>query len=227
MRIRLRWAVAIVAVLALSGAVAAIAFAATSAPTPPRDPGDPLPAAEVPPRDVTPPTVMPAKLADAFAVFRAPARTQDALDPELTLKERRTGVNPDFARIVASSPTPAGRHYVAPGPADDLCTFNGLGSGGCQDIQDAIDNGIVGTDECAPNIGEDKLALSGIVRDGVDTVQFTLPNGTTTDVPVEDNGWTFIVGRARDERPTSLQWTFDGTTHTSRIPYSPDVDKPC
>jgi hypothetical protein len=62
------------------------------------------------------------------------------------------------------------------------------------------------------------LGVSGIVPDGVPAVFLTAPDGSAVRADVHDNGFSFVVARARRPEPRYVVWTgSDGMPHVQPV----------
>jgi hypothetical protein len=154
-------------------------------------------------------------VAPAYGVFDAPARAEDRPSAELRSKLERLDVVQ--VRLAVASP----RLYATKRADGSVCLVDATGAGGCLDA--ASPWGMVGIDECEP---ADEVLVYGLVPDGV-AVELGSPDGGSTPVDVERNGWSASVPRARGERPTHVITSTESDSRRLELGYSTHIDEGC
>lgn len=164
----------------------------------------------------------------AFKVLRTSQRIVDKPDSTLSSQIANQNIDPGSLRLVVPSANKSSRFYVGTTAGGTVCLINGSGSGGCLPAEAAAQDGTIGTSECGPIAGHNRVAVYGLAPDGVDEIQLTSNGGTSDTVAVESNGWLHISSIAADTRPATASWTDSaGKAHRLSISYSPDVGGGC
>lgn len=198
---RRRKVLAGVAVVTTAAASAAIA---TGAPSPDVNPTQP----DV--KAVTFPTVteVPSELSSQFSVLRGAAKGgetfQTAADQSDRIVFGRVGANPNLARRVGDAARPA--TWLVPGDQQACIVAEGIDSR-YPDARGTTCDTLAGIERTGLYLlaGEKGNAdVRGILPDNVDSITVQFVDGTTTKVPVINNGYTFTT---RGNYATSLSWS--------------------
>lgn len=177
-------------------------------------------------------------LTSTFGILRREREDVDALPPQALDALRRSGLEPvdaESARLLRADgsqrawvvPVPdvsvAGPfHCARTGRAREglaVVSVGGAPTGGGGEL-DGLRGGYapVAMDPCA-GTDRDMLGVSGIVPDGVEAVFVTAPDGSATRADVEENGYSFVLPRARHAGPRYLVWTAaDGSPRVQPLP---------
>jgi hypothetical protein len=148
-----------------------------------------------------------------LAVFATPQTHGEALPEGLADEleasdEARPGENPTQARRVE---LPAGAVHLWP-TADGVCTSWGA----CVPARQIQEQGVVvGDSTTGDGSSYGRLRLSGLVRDGIDSVTVTLANGRDRVMAVKENVFILeLTDVEASEVPVRLTWVDDAGAHS-------------
>jgi len=149
------------------------------------------------------------KLADHVAAFRLPQTAADVIpgDPAANLEhldDARPGETPELSRRLDVAD---GRYFYAWPERDGICR-SAYGAGSCSPVWLLEQRGVlVGTYEHIDT--QPKVHVYGVARDGIETVEFTLADGSSLTARIRDNGLMITL----PTRPIAARWTNpDGTS---------------
>lgn len=153
-----------------------------------------------------------------LGVFERPRVATDTLpqpdegtDPA-ALSDRRPGESYDLSRRTTPAPE---EDPVYIWPKETGACFSTVGVSSCADADQIQRRGAIVTYAGGQALGANIIRVTGIARDGVDAIEITLGDGTTTKAPVVDNA--FLIDLASE--PRQVQWTTpDGELHDGQVP---------
>jgi len=147
-----------------------------------------------------------AEIADAFDVFRLPAKPRDRTEADFF--SARFGANPEFARFARFSPDGAAMHLL---PANGMVCLQSSTriEGGCVDVESALSGDNAEAIVCAPGLPHDQVEVFGILPDGVVDAKVGFADGTSAPLDVQGNVYALRSPRQR-ALPTAIQFTLAG-----------------
>jgi hypothetical protein len=166
---------------------------------------------------------IPGGVASRLGVFRrARADFDTPPDGVITHDLVSRGANPALARLATTVRDQA--VYLVP-VSDGVCAASSAFlAAGCVSTSDLDANGAVHMESvvCSPYLASDLVEVDGLAADGVAGLTMSYSDGSERSVPVAGNEFVVYAPRT-GPYPVSVDWTFDGTSHRTIVPFTADT----